>query len=637
MRSLDLTQTPPLGAWRGSDREIHFRVWAPQCRSVSLHLHGPSPHFLPMRSEGEGYFEIVLAPDEEEILYTYLLDGALDRPDPASTLQPRGVHGPSAVTRREFSWRAASWRGIPLRDYIIYELHLGTFTEEGTLDAAIARIPYLRDLGVTAVELMPVAAFPGRRNWGYDGVYPYAVQASYGGPDALKRFVDTCHQAEIAVVLDVVYNHLGPEGNYLRDFGPYFTSRYQTPWGEAINFDGPDSEPVRHFFLQNALYWITEFRIDALRLDATDTIHDHSSRHFLEELATAVAERAEALDRRIYTIAESAANDIRWLLPRESGGFGMDAQWMDDYHHALRHALTGETQGYFQDYAEFRHLAKGLREGFIYSGEYSAFRKRNHGNSSAGFAPSRFVVCAQNHDQVGNRMLGDRLGRSVPDAALRLAAAWVLLSPYIPLLFMGEEYNETAPFPYFVEHSDAALIEAVRKGRKHEFASFAWKGEPPDPQAESTWLSAKVNPDLRHAPGHAAIYRHYQELIRIRRHVECFTEGSREGMSIWEDEASRTICVRRESPEGTAVTVFHFSADLCVVPFPFEDGRYRSLLGADTETGGLNEVREIRHGEPMTLEAYALRVLERLSSADDPSASASGPLSTADGGEGDGK
>jgi maltooligosyltrehalose trehalohydrolase len=581
---------------------------------------------LAMTDTGDGYFEASIRTNRNDLRYTYVLNtsesvmnGGFDRPDPASAYQPEGVHGPSAVVDHRFDWKCDSWRGIPLQDYIIYEMHIGVFTLAGTFDAAIDRIPYLKELGVTAVEVMPVAACPGERNWGYDGVYPYAVQGNYGGPAAFKRFVDACHEAGLAVVLDVVYNHLGPEGNYLRDFGPYFTARHQTPWGEAINYDGPDSAPVRHYFVQNALYWVTEYRVDALRLDATDTIYDLSPRHFLEELAAAVSDRADALNRRIYTIAESAANDARWIRRREQGGFGLNAQWNDDHHHALHRQLTGERQGYYADYPHFSQLAKGLREGFIYTGEHSVYRKRTHGSPSADLPAKRFVVCIQNHDQVGNRMRGDRLGHSLPLAALKLAACWVLLSPYIPLVFMGEEYNESAPFPYFVSHTDEDLIAAVRKGRSEEFAAFAWEGEPPDPQSEDTFLSAKIRPSQREDGNKAELFAFYQKLIRLRKTVDCFASGSREGLQVVSHNSTRTLFVQRDSPSGACVQVFHFEGSTSVVLYPFETGDYRILVDSSRSESAFEDAIDaqsahLAHGQEITLEPYAVRVWQSANS-----------------------
>ncbi len=613
MREISLSSSFDLGAAVLADGRTHFRVWAPRCRRVDLHLQFPAQQMLPMSPADAGYFELTLGYDATGAHYTYRLDGMVNRPDPASRLQESGVHGPSTVVTDNFEWKAHAWRGIPLRSYVIYELHIGTFTREGTLDAAIGRIPYLVELGVTAVELMPVAQFPGERNWGYDGVYPFAVQASYGGPQALKRFVDACHLAGLAVVLDVVYNHVGPEGNYLRDFGPYFTSRHHTPWGDGINFDGPDSGPVRHFFLENALNWVTEFRIDALRLDATDTICDFSPNHFLAELAARLHQRGEALNRRICALAESAANDVRWIKSADLGGFGLDAQWNDDFHHALRQTLTGERRGYFADYPDFRHLVRSLSEGFVYQGEYSAYRRRAHGSPSREIPPDRFIVCCQNHDQIGNRLTGDRLGHAVSLSKRKLAAAWVLLSPYLPLLFMGEDYDESAPFPYFVSHGDPDLVAAVREGRKKEFSAFAWEGEPPDPQAEETFASARIHPELRHSGHHAELFGFYRELIRLRKQLPPLASLSRRDVQVEEDEAGRIVWVSRRFQKQECVLAFAFGENEVRTRYPFDSGAFRKHI--DTAENGDShpkgqEIQFLRD-EIVTLAPHSVLLLER--------------------------
>ena len=375
MNDQDLLGARYLGGGRTA-----FRVWAPFAEKVEVQLVAPQRGAVRMEKDGRGYFAAE-AEVPQGALYFYAINGR-EYPDPASRSQPRGVHGPSEVTGLDFPWRDAAWTGIELKDYIIYELHVGTFTAEGTFDAITGHLPELKALGITAVELMPVAQFPGGRNWGYDGVLPYAVQDTYGGPAGLKRLVDACHHEGLAVILDVVYNHIGPEGNHLAEFGPYFTDRYRTPWGAALNFDGPDSDEVRRFFIENALYWVADFHIDALRLDALHAILDISPYTFLEELAAAVHRRAAELGRRVYLIGESSADDARLVRPAAEGGLGLDAQWNDDFHHALHALLTGEKEGYYQDYGEVRHLVKALREGFVYSGEYSAFRRRRHGTSS---------------------------------------------------------------------------------------------------------------------------------------------------------------------------------------------------------------------------------------------------------------
>jgi maltooligosyltrehalose trehalohydrolase len=568
-----------LGATLLPDDTVYFRVWAPRVREVAVVLPHRGGDPLPLTAEGNGYFSGVFTSIAEGERYLYLLDRQTARPDPASRFQPEGVHGPSRVVAADrFVWSEIGWKGMPLADYIIYELHVGTFSPQGTFDGVISRLDYLCELGITAVELMPVAQFPGERNWGYDGTYPFAPQNSYGGPDGLQRLVDACHRRGLAVVLDVVYNHLGPEGNYLHSFGPYFTDRYRTPWGDAVNFDGPDSDPVRHYFIANALYWLTEYRIDALRLDAVHGIYDFSARHILCELAEAVHRQGAALGRQVQVIAESDLNDVRLIRPRESGGYGLDAQWNDDFHHGLWALLTAERNGYYGDFGRFADLVKACREGFVYSGSYSAYRRRRHGNSSAGIPPGQLVVFSQNHDQVGNRLRGERPGEQLTVQQLKLAAATVLLSPYLPLLFMGEEYGEPAPFPYFVSHGDAALVEAVRQGRLEEFAGFARLGSPPDPQAEATFLSAKVDQQQRLQGDHRVVFGFYRELIRLRKEYAPFFRLGRENMQIVADEEERQLAVIRDAGGSRLHCLFNYSDQGRVIhPLPV-GGRLRVLL-----------------------------------------------------------
>jgi maltooligosyltrehalose trehalohydrolase len=564
-----------------------FLVWAPRAEKVEVHLMSPADRLAPLEKMDRGYFGAVLEGIEPGALYRYRLDESKERPDPASRLQPQGVHGPSQVVSDEFAWTNASWRGRELREYVLYELHVGTFTTEGTFDSILPRLDSLRDLGITAVELMPVAQFPGSRNWGYDGVYPFAVQNSYGGPEGLRRLVNACHEREIAVVLDVVYNHLGPEGNYLADFGPYFTERYRTPWGPAINFDGPWSDEVRQYFIESALQWVEDFHIDALRLDAIHAIVDSSAFPFLEELGLAVHGKAEELKRRVLVIPESDRNDARFVTPREAGGFGLDAQWSDDFHHALHTLLTGERNGYYADFGELRHLAKALREGFVYSGEYSQHRKRRHGNSSRRLEARQFIVFAQNHDQVGNRMLGDRLSESLSFEALKLAAGAVVLSPFVPLLFMGEEYGERAPFLYFTSHSDADLIEAVRRGRREEFAAFRWQGEPPDPQDEDTFLRSKLDWELRDRESHALLRKFFHELLRLRREVTALAHLSKEDLAVHEFEDQRALVIHRWRGHEHALLALNFGRSPASLPVPDEPVRWKKLLeSADACWGG---------------------------------------------------
>jgi maltooligosyltrehalose trehalohydrolase len=543
-----------IGALVTNDGAAHFRVWAPLIDHVAVRLLG-SARSIRLEPTGRGYHEAVVGDVLPGELYFFQLAGGGERPDPASRCQPRGVHGPSEVVDLSFHWEDRGWSGIPLADYVIYELHVGTFTAQGTFEGAMPFLDYLADIGVSAVELMPVAQFPGERNWGYDGVYPFAAQHSYGGPSGLKTLVNACHQRGLAVILDVVYNHLGPEGNYLSDFAPYFTDAYKSPWGRAINFDGPYSDEVRHFFIENALYWLRDCHVDALRLDAVHAILDHSPYTFLEELQAAVQSEAARLQRRMFLIAESADNNARLLHPRARGGYELDAQWNDDFHHCLRSLLTGERSGYYSDYGEFWQLAKAYREGFVYSGEYSNFRKRRHGSTSRDIPARKFVVFAQNHDQIGNRKLGDRLTQAVSFDALKLAAGLVLLSPFLPLLFMGEEYGEIAPFPFFVSHSDAELVRAVREGRRAEFASFDWQGEVPDPQAEATFMSAKLDHRLRETGNHKVLLDFYRELLRLRKSLPAIAETDKESMTVTADPQEKTLAVQRRRGGARALLI----------------------------------------------------------------------------------
>ena len=502
------------------DGSVRWTVWAPNPGRVELVLIDPAGgrRVRAMTRLEHGYYTHTepAVPDGQR--YVYRLDGDRDRPDPASRWQPDGVGGPSAVVRPDrFRWTDAGWRGVSQEDLVFYELHVGTFTPEGTFDAVIPRLPALRELGVTAVELLPVAQFPGNRNWGYDGVLPYAVQDSYGGPVGLRRLVDAAHAAGLAVFVDAVYNHFGPEGNYLGEFGPYFTDRYKTPWGRAVNYDGPGCDPVRDFVLDNAAMWVEEYHADGLRLDACHAIVDLGPAHILRAVGEAVRAAGGRLGRRAHVVAESDLNDVRLLLPPDRGGYALDAQWADDFHHAVHALLTGERQGYYADFGSADDLCRVLEDPFLYAGKYSPHRGRRHGAPSEGLIGDRFVVCVQNHDQVGNRAGGDRSGTLLSPEKQRLAACLLLLAPHTPLLFMGEEYGEERPFPFFCSFTDQLLVEAVRRGRLEEFAAFAWQGDVPDPQAETTFRSAKLSWSWPEGSRHAGLRRLYADLLAARR------------------------------------------------------------------------------------------------------------------------
>ncbi len=576
-RKLDSERTL-LGATPLPQGGCEFLLWAPKAKQVTLHVEAPQKSQHNMQPRAGGYHFLRTPQIAEGDQYWLQLDGGPLRPDPASRFQPEGPHGPSQVVSRNFPWTDQHWKGLPLEEYVFYELHVGTFTVEGTLDAIIPRLDALKELGITAIELMPIAQFPGNRNWDYDGTYPFSVHNSYGGPAALHRLVDQCHQRGMAVVLDVVYNHLGPEGNYLGEFGAYFSDRYRVPWGQAINFDGPSSDDVRRYFIENALSWVTDYHLDGLRLDAIHAIFDSSAIPFLQELTAAVHLRAKELQREIQVFPESDCNDARHVKPAEQGGFGMDAQWNDDFHHALHVLLTGERNGYYEDFHGTESLARSLREGFVFQGEHSAYRRRRHGSPSAQIPPRRLIVFSQNHDQTGNRMLGERLTSLVDFESLKLAACSVLLSPYLPLLFMGEEYAEPAPFQYFVSHGDAALVEAVRVGRKEEFSRFGWKGEVPDPQSEETFARCQLNWNLRNEGQHKAMLALYVELMRLRRTLPCLKPNGAVTRHVQAQREPPTVLLHRESNFDRSIVLFNFARKEAKLSVEISQGSWRKLL-----------------------------------------------------------
>jgi len=565
------------GAWITAGGDTHFRVWVPNVDCLHLVADGRR---RPLEPLADGYHQLTLPGNREGMDYMYeLADGRL-RPDPASRHQPHGVHGASRVVDTgAFPWTDSRWRGISLRDYIAYELHVGTFTEKGTFDAAIPRLAYLRELGVTAVELMPVAEFPGARNWGYDGVSLYAPHHAYGGPMALQRLVDACHAQGLAVILDVVYNHLGPEGNYLREFGPYFTDRYRTPWGAALNFDGPGSDAPRRFFLDNSVYWLREYHIDALRLDAIHGIFDFSARHLLAEMVDEVNAEAERQDRPLYLIAESDLSDARVVEDRERGGHAVHAQWLDDFHHALHTSLLAGGEGYLEDFGGLDDLARTLTRGFVYDGRYSRHRQRRFGNSSAHLPGERFMIACQNHDQVANASRGQRLSRLAGFEREKLAAVVLLTAPYLPLIFQGQEYGETNPFHYFVSHGDEALVEAVREGRRREFAAFVSEAEFADPQAESTFQASKLDWAKLEREPHSALLKLYRRLLDLRTDRKSLGNCRKDLMSVEVDPERLWLRIERSSEGGERTLVLaNFSAEVVEVPIPGETQGLELLL-----------------------------------------------------------
>jgi maltooligosyltrehalose trehalohydrolase len=564
-----------------------FTVWAPFQSRVAVNIVEPDRPPVDMENDERGYWRASITDVVPGTTYFYRLDGDTDRPDPASSFQPQTVHGPSAVIDHlSFLWGDRDWRGVPLDQMIIYEVHTGTFTPDGTFDAIQSRLADLVDLGINALELMPVAQFPGERNWGYDGVSLFAPQNSYGGPDGLKRLIDACHRVGISVVLDVVYNHLGPEGNYLENFAPYFTDRYQTPWGKAINMDGPGSDEVRNYLIENALQWFECFHVDALRLDAIHAMFDRSAKPFLQELVERTDQLSTRTGREFYLIAESNLNDVRHIRPRDLGGIGLHAQWCDDFHHSLCTQLSNERSGYYVDFGALECLAKSLREGFVFDWRYSLFRRAHYGSSSVDRSPSQFVVFSQNHDQVGNRLLGERISALVSLEAQKLAAGAVLLSPYVPLLFMGEEYGETAPFLYFVSHADPALVEAVRAGRKEEFRQFDWRHEPPDPQSPDTFQQSKLHWELRELGSHRQMLAYYRLLIRLRKSIPALSGLSRDGFKVESLDEKKVLAIRRRSGDSEVAVVLNFED--CDARFQpdWQTGARRLLDSASSEWGG---------------------------------------------------
>lgn len=563
-----------------------WRVWAPKARQVELVLGwGEESRSCTMEPLEQGIFECVTAGKEPGQRYGYRLDGRPPLPDPCSRWQPDGVKGPSALWLPErCHWHDQAWRGVERSQLVLYEVHVGTFTPEGTFDALIPRIESLLELGVTALELMPIGQFPGTRSWGYDGVFPFAPQQSYGGPAGLYRLVDACHQKGMAVLLDVIYNHFGPEGNPFPSYGHYLTDAYRTDWGPALNFDGPGSDAVRAMVLENARQWIRDYHFDGLRLDAADQIFDRSPRHILSEIAEVVHAEAARLGRCAHVFAETDENNaVRYLGSREHGGYGLDGYWNDDFHHAAHVVLTGESNGYYGDFAPGPPaLAKSFERVFVNDGNYSRFRNRRHGAPATEFSGDRFVAFVQNHDQVGNRLRSDRYAAMLAPSAVRLAAGLLLLAPRIPLLFMGEEYGETHPFPYFCDVEAPDLARAIREGRKGEFAAFGWETEFIDPGAVETRDSAVLSWSWD-APARRGLRALYRDLLHLRRSLPALCDFSHATTRLHSDGPDDTSNVvlevlrGRPAPENAARLdlAFNLSASEQILR---ESGQARSLL-----------------------------------------------------------
>jgi maltooligosyltrehalose trehalohydrolase len=508
--------------------------------------------------------------------YGYSLDGGEVRPDPRSPSQPDGVLGLSEVVDQgAYAWSDAGWKGMRLDAAVIYELHTGTFSPQGTFDGIVERLPHLLALGVDAVELMPVAEFSGDRGWGYDGVDLFAPHHAYGGPAGLKRLVDACHLSGLGVVMDVVYNHLGPVGNFLAEFGPYFTDRHQTDWGAGFNFDGPESDEVRRFVLDNALQWVRDYHVDGLRLDAVHAMADQAPIHILEQLAREVNALGTERRRATFVIAESDLNDPRFVRGRAAGGYGLDAAWSDDWHHAMHAALTGERSGYYEDFGSLEILGKALRQAWAYDGVWSAHRQKVRGGSTAGLPAHAFVIALQNHDQIGNRAAGDRLGTLVEEGALKAAAALLLTSPFTPMLFQGEEWSASSPFQYFTDHEDPELGKAVSEGRRREFDRFGWDPDgTPDPQDPGTFDHSKLVWTELDEPFHRQMLEWYRELIRLRSRLGAPQGSTGNGVRVDVDSDARTVAFQRD---GISVRV-NLGETAWVVPV---SGGDRLLMASD--------------------------------------------------------
>ena len=523
-----------------------FAVWAPLPHKVELQF---DKKLLPMHRAGDGWWSADVSESKPGDRYGFVLDGAGPFPDPRSPSQPDGVHKLSQVVdENAFQWTDTHFQAAPLASAVIYELHIGTFTPRGTFLAAIERLDHLVGLGVTHVELMPVVEYSGNHGWGYDGVDLFAPHHAYGSREDLKKLVAACHARGLAVILDVVYNHLGPSGNYVAKYGPYFTKKFASPWGEGINFDGPDSGEVRRFFCDNALMWLRDFHFDALRLDAIHGILDTSAVHFLEELKLEVERLSAQLGRHLALIPESDLNDPRLLWAREHGGYQLDAQWSDDFHHALHTVLTGELTGYYSDFGSIGALAKTLRHAFVYDGVFSEHRRRVHGRSAEGLSGHRFLGYLQNHDQVGNRARGERSSQLMSRGKLKIGAALVLTSPFLPMLFQGEEWGASTPFFYFTDYQEPELAKAVREGRCREFAAFGWKPEDTaDPQARETLEQSKLKWDEISKPPHAGILDWHKRLIQLRRAESDLSDGELTNVCCTFDEKERWLVMKRGS------------------------------------------------------------------------------------------
>jgi maltooligosyltrehalose trehalohydrolase len=568
-----------------------FEVWAPDHDRVELVLDDRRVAMAPVDPRGvstgprEGWWRAEVDDAGPGTLYRYSLDGGPQRPDPRSRWQPDGIDGPSAVVdHAAFAWSDSGWKGARLASSVLYELHVGTWSPEGTFDGAVGHLDHLVELGVDAIEILPVAEFGGDRGWGYDGVLLWAPHHAYGGPDGLKRLVDAAHARGIAVVLDVVYNHLGPAGNYLGEYGPYFTDRYATPWGSAVNVDGAGSDEVRRFIIDNACAWLDDYHVDGLRLDAVHAIIDQSALHLLEEMADTVAALSDRLGRTKWLIAESDRNDPRLVASTEAGGWGLDATWSDDFHHALHSALSGDRDGYYVDYGSLALLARTLRHVYAYGRDWSPFRHRHHGRPAGDLPGTRFLGYAQNHDQVGNRAVGERLAALVSTGRLKIAAALVLTSPFVPMLFQGEEWGASTPWLYFTDHRDVELGHAVSDGRRQEFSAFGWAPEDvPDPQDAESWRRSILDWDEAGTGVHAELLEWHRTLIDLRRTHPVLSDGRRETITVDSSDEEQWLRMDR----GALTVICNLAAETQALQIGGADLLAGSEVGVGVEPDGV--------------------------------------------------
>lgn len=567
-----------------NNNRAEIRIWSPQANEVHVILQNGES--IPLTRGELGFWTASTNAINPGDLYKISIGNNSPLPDPASLSQPEGVHSWSqAIDIKVFQWTDGNWRNLPQHRYIIYELHTGTFTDKHNFDGIAERLDHLVDLGINAIEIMPIAQFPGSRNWGYDGVFPFAAQNAYGGAKAFQQLVNACHDKGIAVILDVVYNHLGPEGNYLSQFGPYFTNKYNTPWGPALNFDDAWCDGVREYFIENALMWFRDFHVDALRLDAVHAIKDFSPTHIIKEIRQHVDVLTQQTEKPYYLIAELDLNDPVFINPYDKCGYGADAQWIDEFHHALRVASGQPTEGYYADFNGIAHLAKSYTDAYVYDGQYSAHRKKIFGKKT--YNPGeQFVVFSQNHDQVGNRMLGERSSTLVSFEMCKLMAGAVFISPYLPMLFMGEEWGETSPFLFFISHTDDKLAALVNKGRKEEFSYFNWQGEPPDPRLEKTFTNSMLQWNLRNTSPHSNMLAYYKRLISLRKSLPALSQTNRSNINAEADESRKLIRVERWTHDQHIECFLNFSNESQPIPAKPNASYKRILCSSDPEWGG---------------------------------------------------